>query len=121
MIRSTALLLASGLLAGASPLPLPPPLPANPPATVTARLDGWLPLPPPLPTDPPTDQAAPVPDANIQTPNRTGPGGTAFALRVYPMQQLTTAEAYPPGSAYESPEQRKPMQPPGFMVTVPLK
>ena len=99
MTRAIAIILAGMLVAGSKPLPLPPPLPA----------------------DPPTDCAAPVPDAGLLPPNRTGSGGTAFSLRLYSMRKLGTSDGYIPGSAYQSPEQRRPMQPPGFMVTVPLQ
>jgi hypothetical protein len=108
--RALALLLGGLLLGGAAPrvlLPLPPPLP--------------LPLPPPLPTDPPADEAAPMPDEALRSPGRTVRDATGFALRMYPMQDLGTGEGFIPGSAYQSPEQRKPMQTPGFMVTMPLQ
>jgi hypothetical protein len=81
-----------------------------------------LPLPPPLPVDPPTDQAAPVPDQDSQLAARVPQEPrTAWDLRVYRMEDLYTGEGYIPGSAYQSPEQRRPMQTPGFMVTVPLQ
>jgi hypothetical protein len=101
MIRVVTVLLGGLLLIGAGPrvsLPFPPQLP--------------LPLPPPLPAEPPADHAA---------PGRIAQDATGFALRVYPMQDLGTGEGYIPGSAYQSPEQRRPMQTPGFMVTVPLR
>jgi hypothetical protein len=109
MTRALALLVAGLLLAAASPhASLPPSLP--------------LPLPPPLPIDPPDDLAAPVPDYDPAAPDGSAQqGGTAWALRVYRMQEFGTGEGYIPGSAYSSPEQRKPMQTPGFMVTVPLQ
>jgi hypothetical protein len=121
MLRSAVLLLAGTALAGAAALPLPPPLPSESPAVEFARYAMRLPLPPPLPVDPPSDQAAPVPDANMQMPDRLGPVGTEFAIRIYPMRQFSTSEGYLPGSAYQSPEERKPLQPPGFLVTVPLR
>jgi hypothetical protein len=113
--RALALVLGGLLLAGAAPrqaqplsLPLPPPLP--------------LPLPPPLPVDPPTDLAAPVPDAGLYSPDGLSQDqSTALALRIYRMQEFGTGDAYVPGSEYQSPEDRRPMQPPGFLVTVPLR
>jgi hypothetical protein len=108
--RALVLVLGGLLLSGAAPrgsLPLPRSLP--------------LPLPPPLPIDPPLDLAAPVPNRALRLPERIVQDATAFALRLYSMQDLGTGEGYIPGSAYQSPEQRKPMQTPGFMVTVPLK
>lgn len=102
MTRVIAVLLSSVLLAGAGP-------------------QSALPVPPPLPPDPPTDHAAPVPNANLQTPSGLAQDPKALALRIYRMPEVGPRDGYIPGSAYESPEQRKPMQPPGFIVTVPLK
>lgn len=119
--RIAGLSLAATWLAAAAPLPLPPPVPRDLPAASVWRLASGLPLPPPLPFDPPDDRAAPVPDADLQNPDGHSPVSTEFALRIYPMRQFSTSDAYPPGSAYQSPEERKPLQTPGFMVTVPLR
>lgn len=104
MIRMPILLFGGLLLAGAGPRTL-------------------LPLPPPLPANPPVDQAAPVPDNNAHVPGALDQdqGGAAFALRVYRMQEFGTGEGYVAGSEYQSPEQRKPLQTPGFTVTWPLQ
>jgi hypothetical protein len=108
MTRMLAVLLGSVVLGGAAHLPhrAPP-----------------LPLPPPLPADPPTDQAAPVPDYDSGAATGFGinHGGAAWALRIYPMPDFDTGAAYLPGSDYQSPEQRKPLQTPGFSVTLPLQ
>ncbi len=89
-------------------------------ATAGARAS--LPLPPPLPADPPTDQAAPVPDDDPHIPQGFAQDNSAaWALRIYRMEEFGTGDGYIPGSAYQSPEQRKPLQTPGFMVTVPLQ
>jgi hypothetical protein len=115
MTRVLLVALASLLLAAAGPRvphrtaltrPVPQPL---------------LPLPPPLPTDPPDDLAAPVPDYAPAVPDASTQVGTAWALRIYRIQEFGTGEGFIPGSAYQSPEQRKPMQTPGFIVTVPLQ
>jgi hypothetical protein len=105
-------LLGSLLVAAAGPRPAP---------ATQAVPHFALPLPPPLPTDPPTDLAAPMPDANLRLPAGLAQGPGAFALRVYPMPEFGTGEGYIPGSSYQSPEQRKPVQTPGFIVTVPLQ
>jgi hypothetical protein len=81
----------------------------------------WIPLPPPLPTNPPTDRAAPMPNDNVPAPSVPGNNDDRFALRIYPMNNYNTGDGFIPGSAYEPPEERKPLQPPGFMVTVPLR
>ncbi len=113
MTRTFVVLLAGVVLAGAGPrtaLPLPPPLPLA------------LPLPPPLPTHPPADLAAPVPDGDPHIPaGFAQDDSTSWALRVYRMQEFGTGDGYIPGSAYQAPEQRKLVQTPGFMVTVPLR
>jgi hypothetical protein len=103
VIRKTVTLVLGGLLLAATSRP-------------------WLPLPPPLPSDPPTDQAAPVPNDSVTPPlgGDAAPHST-FAVRVYPMRDFNTGDGFIPGSAYASPEDRKPLQPPGFMVTVPLQ
>ncbi|HTW72412.1 MAG TPA: hypothetical protein VME47_21205 [Acetobacteraceae bacterium] len=89
---------------------------------LVATSRSWLPLPPPLPADPPTDQAAPVPNDNLAPPSINGASPhSTVAVRVYPMHEYNTGDGYIPGSAYESPEARKPLQPPGFLVTVPLQ
>lgn len=80
-----------------------------------------LPLPPPLPADPPTDEVAPMPNDSVSFPANSGPAQSTFALRIYRMRSYSTGDGFIPGSAYESPEDRKPMQTPGFMVTVPLQ
>lgn len=111
MTRAIVMLLASLLLAGAGPrssLPPPPALPS-------------LPLPPPLPADPPTDQAAPVPNGTLWGPDASAGDHGAFAFRIYRMPEFGTSQGFIPGSAYESPEQRRPMQPPGFSFTLPLQ
>jgi len=81
----------------------------------------FLPLPPPLPFDPPTDRAAPVPNDTVTAPDSTPPAESTFALTIYPMREYNTGEGFIPGSAYQSPEERKPLQPPGFLVTIPLR
>ena len=101
MRRVAAVLLAAVLLAGAGPR-------------------RSLPLPPPLPADPPVDEAAPVPNNGLHSPSGAEKDQVAFALRTYPMQDFATSDAFIPGSAYQSPEQRKMLQTPGFMVTLPL-
>ena len=109
MTRALALVLGGLLLAGAAPRhahPLPPPLP----------------LPPPPPVNPPTDLAAPVPNAGLFSPDGLSQEQiTALALRLYRMQDFGTGDAYVSGSEYQSPELRRPLQPPGFLVTVPLQ
>lgn len=63
-----------------------------------------------------------MPSDDLHLPAEFARGGSAsWALRVYPMQEFDAGEGYIPGSAYQSPEQRRPLQTPGFMVTVPLQ
>jgi hypothetical protein len=118
-LTKTIALIFLGLPLGGRGLPRPSTALLDPLLPANARFS--LPLPPPLPPDPPKDYAAPVPNADLQIPATSRTSKTDFALRLYSMRQFDTSEAFPPGSAYEAPEERKPLQPPGFMVTVPLR
>jgi hypothetical protein len=123
MTRALAVLLGSIVLGGAAPAAHRT---LHHPAHRTLprlALQAPLPLPPPLPANPPTDLAAPVPDDDSGAAEMlsAGKAGAAWALRVYPMPDFDTGAGYLPGSDYQSPEQRKPLQTPGFSVTWPLQ
>jgi hypothetical protein len=105
MIRPATLLLA-GLVVGAAHARVPPPPP--------------LPLPPTPPANARADQSAPVPYAN--PPSATASNGIGgFRLRIYSLDEHDSGSAYIPGSGYSAPLSRKPMQTPGFSVSLPFK
>lgn len=79
-----------------------------------------LPLPPTPPEDAPITEPAPVPNADAMLPDAGG-SGTQFNLRMFSMREYGNGQAYIPGSAYQSPEERKAMQTPGFTVSVPMR
>lgn len=80
-----------------------------------------LPLPPLPPAHPPTDQAAPVPNVDVRAPQTVVLPHTAVGVRVFRMPGNATGLAFIPGSAYDSPEDRRPVQTPGITVSVPMQ
>lgn len=79
-----------------------------------------LPVPPVPPAKPPTDTAAPVPDIAQRAPLAIANEDTQVRLRLYRARRYDGSRGFLPGSRYESSEDRKPIQTPGFSVTVPL-
>lgn len=80
-----------------------------------------LPVPPLPPAHPPTPQAAPVPNIDLRAPELAAVPRTAVGLRVFRMTDHGTGLGFIPGSAYETPEGRRPVQTPGFTVSVPVR
>jgi hypothetical protein len=79
-----------------------------------------IPLPPIPPATPPSDTAAPVPDVDLHAPIAVATEETRLRLRLFRMQRYDASRGFLPGSRYESSEDRKPIQTPGFIVSVPL-
>lgn len=79
-----------------------------------------LPLPPTPPADPSLGEPAPVPDADV-LPRGATDQGVQVNLRMFTMREYGAGAAYIPGSAYQSPEERKAMQTPGFTVSMPVR
>lgn len=122
MIRPAAILLA-GFVVGAarSSLPLPPTPPAHAPVGVVVRAARLsLPLPPTPPPHAPAGGSAPLPDGDLQPP-RLGTPTTEFNVRMFSLQEHGDGLAFIPGSAYPAPEDRKPVQTPGFTVSLPVQ
>lgn len=92
---------------------------------------GWLTTTPamaiqlPTPPDPPANSspgiAAPIPNSDFQAPVAPPEPGPTFALKFYRMQTFDPAMGFAPGSRYRTTEDRKPIQTPGFSISVPLK
>ena len=80
-----------------------------------------LPRPPVPPPHSLTADQAPVPDVTAQDPVRPPPQQTSVDVRLYRAQLYDPSMGFAPGSRYQSNEDRKPIQTPGFSVTVPLK
>jgi len=101
VIRPAAALLY-GLMAGAAAPPL-------------------LPVPPLPLAEPPADEAAPVPNLELHAPDAAVSQHAALSLQVFRMKDYATGLGFVPGSAYASPEDRKRLQTPGFIVSLPVR
>ena len=97
--------------------------------TILLVLMGWLvsaagpllPVPPMPPTHAPNDRAAPVPNPDLFPPPAPVSQSAALHPHIFHMNEFGTGLGFIPGSAYQSPEERKPTQTPGFTVTVPIQ
>ena len=80
-----------------------------------------LPVPPIPPAHPPAEQSAPIPDRDMAAPNaQSGPRATV-TLRDFRVRRFKDGLGYAPGSQFESVEDKRPIQTPGFLVHVPLQ
>lgn len=80
-----------------------------------------LPIPPVPPTNQPLDHAAPVPNIDARAPVVAQSEGPTVDVRLYRARTYDSSVGFVPGSRYQSSEDRKPIQTPGFVVSVPLK
>jgi hypothetical protein len=80
-----------------------------------------LPLPPVPPANIPVQEAAPVPNIDAQAPAAATSEGPTVAVKLYRFQDYDPSHGFTPGSQYQSSEDRKPIQTPGFSVNVPLR
>jgi hypothetical protein len=79
-----------------------------------------LPIPPIPPPSPPSATAAPIPDNDVDAPAAAVQTGPRLALKFYRAQTYDPGMGFGPGSRYRTSEDRKPIQTPGFSVSVPL-
>jgi hypothetical protein len=80
-----------------------------------------LPTPPVPPDHPPQADGAPVPNIDAQAPLQVKEEGTSVNVMLYRAHYFDPSMGFAPGSKYQSSEDRKAIQTPGFSVTVPLK
>jgi hypothetical protein len=80
-----------------------------------------LPLPPVPPAQVSRSLAAPVPDSDLQAPPGLPDTAPTVGLKLYRAQTFDQSLGFTPGSRYQTSEDRKPIQTPGFSVSVPLK
>lgn len=80
-----------------------------------------LPLPPSPPEHLPVADAAPVPNVNLQAPVTPAKNEASVDVKLYRAKMYDPSLGFVPGSRYQSSEDRKPIQTPGFSVSVPLK
>jgi hypothetical protein len=80
-----------------------------------------LPIPPVPPAEISRSMAAPIPDSDFQVPPALADSAPTVGLKFYRTQTFDPAFGFTPGSRYQTSEDRKPIQTPGFSVSVPLK
>ncbi len=80
-----------------------------------------LPVPPIPPSVPLIGDAAPVPNLNAEAPVAPSSDEPSVNVRMYRNQLYDQSAGFVPGSRYQSAEDRKPIQTPGLIISVPLK
>lgn len=80
-----------------------------------------LPVPPPPPLHPPSGDIAPVPDLDARPPAAPASDKTTVDVRLYRARTYDPSVGFVPGSRYQTSEERKPIQTPGFSISVPLR
>lgn len=113
MTRAVLALLAALATLAASPEP-------GREGAAPAGLPIGLPVPPIPPLHAPTDELAPIPDDNLRAPLVVAGDDAQVKLRLFRIQRYDSSRGFPPGSHYESKEDRKAFQTPGLSLSVPL-
>lgn len=80
-----------------------------------------LPIPPIPPAHPPLTDVAPIPDEDARAPVAPISDAPSVDVKFFHARRHNPSLGFAPGSAYETNEDRRPIQPPGFSVSVPLK
>jgi hypothetical protein len=80
-----------------------------------------LPVPPIPPDHPPIGDTAPVPDVDARAPVPPSSEQTSINVKLYRSDPPDTSLGFLPGSRFRNSEERKPIQTPGFSITVPLR
>jgi hypothetical protein len=80
-----------------------------------------LPVPPLPPDNPPLEQSAPVPNPDARAPLIPTSEHAQVAVGFYRFNPPNPSMGFAPGSRYQTSEDRKPIQTPGFSVSVPVQ
>ncbi len=80
-----------------------------------------LPVPPIPPANAPLADSAPVPNIDVHGPVAKVSEEPTVDVKVYPAKTYDPSLGFAPGSRYQTTEDRKPVQTPGLIVSVPLK
>jgi hypothetical protein len=80
-----------------------------------------LPLPPIPPDNPPAGDTAPVPNVDARAPAPPSSEQASVNVKLYRADPPDPSLGFLPGSRFQNSEERKPIQTPGFSITVPLK
>jgi hypothetical protein len=80
-----------------------------------------LPVPPLPPANPPPGDAAPVPNFDAAGPLVPDSDQPSVYVRLYRNKMYDPSTGFVPGSRFQTSEDKKPIQTPGFSVSVPLR
>lgn len=80
-----------------------------------------LPVPPVPPDYPPLTEIAPVPNVDAQAPATAASGAPSLDVKFYHPSLPDAGLGFAPGSQYQIPDDRKPLQLPALGISVPLK
>lgn len=80
-----------------------------------------IPVPPIPPAHPLLAEAAPVPNVDAAAPLAEASDRPSVFVKLYRNRPYEPGVGFAPGSRYQTSEDRKPIQTPGFVVSVPLK
>jgi hypothetical protein len=80
-----------------------------------------LPVPPIPPLNAPLAEIAPVPNADARAPVAPEAESATVDVKLYRARLYDPSLGFAPGSRYQTAEDRKPIQTPGFSISVPLK
>lgn len=80
-----------------------------------------LPLPPIPPEHPLLGDSAPVPNPDARPPLMPVSNSPTVDLRQFRNRPYDPGQGFPPGSRYQTSEDRRPIQTPGLSISVPLQ
>ena len=89
--------------------------------TAAATMAAELPVPPQPPARPPSGDTAPVPNLDAHAPVAPVSDAPSVAVRMFRARTYDPSVGFAPGSRYQSSEDRKMIQTPGFSINVPLR
>jgi hypothetical protein len=89
--------------------------------SISASVAEGLPIPPLPPANPPLGEIAPVPHVDSHAPVAQVSDSPSIDVKFFHVRRYDPSLGFAPGSRYETNEDRRPIQPPGFTVNVPLK
>jgi hypothetical protein len=96
----------------------------TPGSGVTLQVDATtqdFPVPPIPPEHPPLAETAPVPNADASAPITPESAAPSVEVKLYRARPYDPGFGFAPGSRYQTSEDRKPIQTPGLIISVPLQ
>lgn len=88
---------------------------------ISSAVAEGLPIPPVPPENPPLGEIAPIPNVDARAPAARAADSPTVDVKFFHIRRYDPSMGFAPGSRYETNEDRRPIQPPGFSVSVPLK